>query len=84
MPTRTRSFESDYIAKKARRNALRRRRKRRRIIVRFVILLVILFALLVCIYFSLGVFFKIDNIIIKGEKPYSDATIIKVSGIKKG
>ena len=83
MPTRT-NFESDYIAKKAKRNALRRRRRRRKVIIRFGILLVTLFALLVCVYFSLGVFFKIDNIIIKGEKPYSDATIIKVSGVKKG
>ncbi len=84
MPTRTTGFESDYIAKKARQNALKRRRKRRRAIMRFAILLVILFALLVCIYFSLGVFFKIDNIIVKGEKPYSDATIIKASGVEKG
>ncbi|MGN1034378.1 MAG: cell division protein FtsQ/DivIB [Oscillospiraceae bacterium] len=84
MPTRTTSFGSDYIAKKARQNALRRRRKRQRVVMRFAILLVTLFALLFCIYFSLGVFFKVDNIIVKGEKPYSDATIIKVSGIKKG
>lgn len=84
MPIRTTSFGSDYIATKARRNALRRRRKRRRVVMRFVILLVTLVALLVCVYFSLGVFFKIDNIIVKGEKPYSDATIIKASGVKKG
>jgi len=83
MPAKT-NFESDYIAKKARRNALKRRRERRRVIIRFVILLVTLLALLVCIYFSLGVFFKIDNIVIKGEKLYSDSTIIKVSGVKKG
>lgn len=84
MSTRTTGFGSDYVAKKAMRNALKRRRKRRRAIMRFAILLVILFALLVCIYFSLGVFFKIDNIVIKGEKPYSDAMIIKASGVEKG
>ena len=54
MPTRT-NFESDYIAKKARRNAFRRRRRRRRVIIRFGILLVTLFAFF-CIFFTWCIF----------------------------
>lgn len=62
---------------------LKRKRRKKRIIFRLVELSLILVVLLFSIYFSLGVFLKVEHIIIQGKSQYTDQEIIKAGNMKK-
>ncbi|MDR2817418.1 MAG: FtsQ-type POTRA domain-containing protein [Oscillospiraceae bacterium] len=74
----------EYIVKKRTRIARQKRKRRNRVISRVFFLLLLLIALLVCVYFSLGIFFNVKNILLSGESRYSREQILKASKIRKG
>ncbi|GHU86052.1 hypothetical protein FACS1894198_5140 [Clostridia bacterium] len=72
-----------YIAEKRTRIARQRKRKRKRVAFRAISLFLLLITILVCAYFSLGIFFKVKNISVSGKSRYSDEQIFKASRLER-
>ncbi|GHV30861.1 hypothetical protein FACS189481_5590 [Clostridia bacterium] len=71
-----------YILEKRTKMTRQRKKRRNRIIFRIISLFLLLITILVCAYFSLGIFFKVKNVLVLGKSRYSNAQILKASKIK--
>ena len=78
------SYEEAYIMNARKKREAKQKRRKRKMFFRFFSFLFVLAAILVSIYYSLGVFFKIEKIKILGESQYQGSQIVKASGIQAG
>ncbi|MDR1354364.1 MAG: FtsQ-type POTRA domain-containing protein [Oscillospiraceae bacterium] len=73
----------EYVRRKRKAAIAKQRRRRRRVFVKMFSLLILFFIVLCGLYFSLGIFFKVEKIFVAGESVYTPQDIVNASGVKK-